>query len=298
MTILSTTLNQVLQDWSLWPILNAFEISACEFTPLEQGLTNENWLVTLPSIPNRQSFVIRINAKNAESLNIHHKSEFEIVGNISALKLCPPILYKEPNFKYWVRPYIVGDTLAEIQAKKNSVIDDLVNVASILKQAHSQPIKAHWPSVNTMERTEYFWQQITPKLTIHSFKVLNLKQQLDQLLKTESSQVSLCHMDPNIHNWIKDQAGKLHLIDWEYAGLGDPIWDLAVFSESAKLNKSQEQQLLTYYNKYSLSQLQHAKFQMKYLSILWFAVQESTHNDILLCELENLFHQILKTHNI
>lgn len=281
------TLNEVLQDWPLWPILNQYDHTKCDFAQLEQGLTNENWLVTLPN-ENEQPFVIRINAKNAKELNIHHQNEYEIVESISKLNICPAISYNDPTFKYWVRPYITGHTLAEHQAAGFSIEENLEKVAHIFKSTHSQPIQKHWPSVNTFVRTEFFWAQILPKPSMQKNDIERLKQTLDSALQPSTHKISLCHMDTNTHNWIINKTGELSLIDWEYAGLGNPIWDLAVFSDSAKLNTAEEEQLLTYYGQYNLAQLHHAKLQMEYLSILWFAVQENTDGNTLVCELKNL----------
>jgi thiamine kinase-like enzyme len=300
MTLDQRALNDVLQDWGLWPILNDFDQAACDFTLLEQGLTNKNWLVTLPYTQNLIAqttdspivqplqFVIRINTENAKSLNIHHQSEYEIVEGISALNFCPTILYKDPNFKYWIRPYIRGHTLGELQTSTYDVRDDLEDIAKILSRTHKQPIQQHWPSVNTLGRTEYFWQQILPNPVISTDRILKLKELLDDALQNTEPQMVLCHMDTNIHNWIKDDNNNLNLIDWEYAGLGNPIWDLAVFSDSAELNRQEEEQFLAFYDKYSVSELRHAKLQMEYLSILWFAVQENTDNNTFTCELKNL----------
>lgn len=290
-------LNNVLQDWPLWPILNQYEHTACDFMPLEQGLTNENWLVTLPN-ENKQQFVIRINAKNAKTLNIHHQNEYEIVERISQLHICPAILYNDPDFKYWVRPYINGYTLAEHQSAGFDISEDLAQIAQTLLNAHKQPIEKHWPSVNTFVRTEFFWAQILPKPSMQNTELQDLKNELDIALQPNKHLVSLCHMDTNTHNWIKDKNGDLNLIDWEYAGLGDPIWDLAVFSDSAKLSLSEEKKLLTHYGNYTINQLHLAKLQMEYLSILWFAVQENTDSNTLLCELKNLSERTFNKNQI
>lgn len=281
------TLHDVLKDWPLWPILNQYEQTACDFIPLEQGLTNENWLVTLPN-ENNQQFVIRINAKNAKTLNIHHQNEYEIVERISKLGICPAISYNDPDFKYWVRPYISGYTLAEHQSAGFEISEDLEQVAKLLLSTHKQPIEKHWPSVNTYVRTEFFWAQTLPKPSMQNANLQQLKQELDTALLPNNHLVCLCHMDTNTHNWIKNKNGTLNLIDWEYAGLGDPIWDLAVFSDSAKLSLSEEKKLLSFYGDYTVDQLHLAKLQMEYLSILWFAVQENTDSNTLYCELKNL----------
>ncbi len=292
----SQALNETLQDWPTWPVLNTYLLADCDFIQLEQGLTNENWLVTLPtSHPNQNNqYVIRINAKNAEALNIHHQSELEIVQSVSALDICPTILFLEPNFKYWIRPYIKGQTLAELYTNRTTVItQEIASVAKTLKHIHSQAIQSHWPSVDTIERNEYFWQQIIPNLADFKQDILAVKNTLDAKLKTDQTQKQLCHMDTNLHNWIKDNNGKLNLIDWEYSGLGNPIWDLAVFSDSAKLDSEQEHLLLEEYGAHTFEQLQTAKQQMHYLSTLWYAVQQHMTEQELLNTLNKLAQRLL-----
>jgi len=296
MQIRSRELIHILKDWPTWPVLNAFTISDCDFIQLEQGLTNENWLVTLPSSTPEQNnqYVIRINAKNAEALNIHHQCELEIVQKVSKLNICPDILFLEPSFKYWIRPYIKGLTLAELYSNNLSDIsEEIKSIAQTLKHTHSQIIQDHWPSVDTNQRNDFFWDQIIPNLSIHKQGILGAKDQLDAKLKNQSIPNKLCHMDTNIHNWIKNESGQLFLIDWEYSGLGNPIWDLAVFSDSAKLNAQQENELLNEYGEYSLQQLHIAKLQMHYLSTLWYAVQQHINEEELLNTLEKLSQQLI-----
>lgn len=289
-------LHSVLQDWPKWPVLNQFKPKACHFEPLEKGLTNENWLVSLPSAQNinqthidlSQKFVIRINAKNAAALHIDHKSECEIVETIHPLNLCPSVIYSDPNLQYWVRPYIEGQTLAEISPSKLEQNNTIERAAKTLKAIHRQPAKTHWPEIKLLERTEHFWHQLFPNPSINTSRFLDLKHNLDISLGANTTDQTLCHMDPNTNNWILDNHQNLQLIDWEYAGIGNPIWDLAVFSDSAKLNQQQERKLLKSYEKYSLVELKQAKFEMEYLSILWFAVQDNTDANTLFCELNNL----------
>ena len=43
------------------------------------------------------------------------------------------------------------------------------------------------------------------------------------------------------------KGDNLFLIDWEYSGLNDPIWDLAAFSIESNLSDDEEKELLDYY---------------------------------------------------
>jgi len=55
----------------------------------------------------------------------------------------------------------------------------------------------------------------------------------------------LCHRDPTAGNLLSTPDGRLMLLDWEYAALDDPYFDLAVVAEHHALPQSGVEQLLT-----------------------------------------------------
>tara|TARA_B100001245_G_C22581172_1_gene288885 strand:- start:259 stop:570 length:312 start_codon:yes stop_codon:yes gene_type:complete len=81
-------------------------------------------------------------------------------------------------------------------------------------------------------------------------------------------------MDPLPANWIENDAGELILLDWEYAAIGHPLWDIAALFQAAGLSQEQEHSLLLdgLNQKYNASWRQ-AKRQMQYLSVLWYGAQ-------------------------
>jgi len=48
-----------------------------------------------------------------------------------------------------------------------------------------------------------------------------------------------CHNDALCENWIR-QGDKMYLIDWEYAGMNDPMWDLADVSIEAGFSEKED----------------------------------------------------------
>lgn len=56
-----------------------------------------------------------------------------------------------------------------------------------------------------------------------------------------------CHNDPLCENWVLGRNGKLYLIDWEYAGMNDAMWDLADASIEAAFTEKQDAEFLHYY---------------------------------------------------
>ena len=57
-----------------------------------------------------------------------------------------------------------------------------------------------------------------------------------------------CHCDPLCENFVDDDAaGVMHIIDFEYGGMNDPMWDLADLSVEAGLDAAAEHELLAAY---------------------------------------------------
>ena len=56
-----------------------------------------------------------------------------------------------------------------------------------------------------------------------------------------------CHNDSLIGNWVLDEGGKLYLIDWEYSGMNDAMWDLSCLSIEAAYTPEHDRVLLAEY---------------------------------------------------
>lgn len=79
-----------------------------------------------------------------------------------------------------------------------------------------------------------------------------------------------CHNDSLCENWIYGE-GKLFLIDWEYAGMNDAMWDLADISIEAGYNEEQDMDLLKKYfcAEPTIYQKQRFVANKLYLDYLW-----------------------------
>jgi len=250
-------------------------------TPLVDGLTNSNWLLEVTdrnSNEGVQQYVIRINATNNLALNLNRQAEWDMHQCISQYNICPAFLYRDPFDKYWIRPYLKTATLANNLIENENFITQalLKKVAGQLHIIHSIPTSKTWPSIQYIELIDHYWQQINKKQnttntnTIKSLLLVRTK--LDLKLQDKLYTPCLCHMDPNPSNWILD-SDKLHLIDWEYAAMGNRTWDLAVFSDTCNLSEVQIQYFLACYGSITPQHFKLASKQMTYLSLLWFYVQ-------------------------
>ena len=265
-------------------------------TPLVDGLTNSNWLLEVTdrnSNEGVQQYVIRINATNNLALNLNRQAEWDMHQCISQYNICPAFLYRDPFDKYWIRPYLKTATLANNLIENENFITQalLKKVAGQLHIIHSIPTSKTWPSIQYIELIDHYWQQINKKQnttntnTIKSLLLVRTK--LDLKLQDKLYTPCLCHMDPNPSNWILD-SDKLHLIDWEYAAMGNRAWDLAVFCDTCNLSETQIEYFLTCYESITPKQFNLASQQMSYLSLLWFYVQDHLTDSALLQKLFTL----------
>lgn len=55
-----------------------------------------------------------------------------------------------------------------------------------------------------------------------------------------------CHCDPLCENFL-DTGARIYIVDWEYSGMNDPMWDLGDLSVEGGFDASQDQALLEAY---------------------------------------------------
>jgi thiamine kinase len=85
---------------------------------------------------------------------------------------------------------------------------------------------------------------------------------------------ALCHHDIHAQNLVTDPAGRLWLVDWEYAGLGDPVFDLASCASQLELSAASVGLLCDEYvragGSVELTRLDLARWAFDYVQWLWY----------------------------
>ena len=66
------------------------------------------------------------------------------------------------------------------------------------------------------------------------------------ILEANPTTLAPCHCDPLCENFL-DDGKNMWIVDWEYSGMNDPLWDLGDLSVEAKMNENQESELLEAY---------------------------------------------------
>ena len=55
-----------------------------------------------------------------------------------------------------------------------------------------------------------------------------------------------CHCDPLCENFL-DDGDTMWIVDWEYSGMNDPMWDLGDLSVEAGFDQTQDEEMLASY---------------------------------------------------
>lgn len=77
-------------------------------------------------------------------------------------------------------------------------------------------------------------------------RVLDEAQTVRAALSARPLPLAPCHCDPLCENFLDDGA-RMWVVDWEYSGMNDPMWDLGDLSVEAGFNAAQDAEMLRAY---------------------------------------------------
>ncbi len=265
-------IEEVLQDWRSWcnhqPTLEK---------PLPGGLTNQSYLVESAG----QRYVVRVNAANSRALDLRRDIESRVLMFASDAGIGSELVYFDPYECYLVTRYIDG---RRWQLSDSQSPEGISRLAAMLKAIHGlEAVDYH---LDISVKAEKYWQHI-PAHSMLAKNIEPLKEKLATYIvqaNKKNKHPVLCHNDLIAENLLVGKGPKLHAIDWEYAAMGDPFFDLAIIVEGHELNESESLLLLEHYldvnpDKSALSRLYSNRVIYRYLSVLWYAVKYSSGSD-------------------
>jgi thiamine kinase len=185
--------------------------------PQRGGLTNANYLLAVDG----GRFVLRLSGDNAADLGINRQTERDALQAASKAGIAPELILFTLPEGHMVTRFVEGHewTMEEFKAP-----DVIRRVAGVLRRVHALP---------PIEGTFAPYRDVEQRLAIARTRNVDLPACLDALLakmhaieeERAGTPPKLCHNDPFHNNFIDD--GDVYLYDWEFAGMGDPFFDLA-----------------------------------------------------------------------
>jgi len=76
--------------------------------------------------------------------------------------------------------------------------------------------------------------------------VLSEAEDIRTALAKHPASLVACHCDPLCENFL-DTGERMWIVDWEYSGMNDPMWDLGDLSVEGKFGQAQEEEMMRAY---------------------------------------------------
>ena len=210
--------------------------------PLPGGLTNANYLITRGA----ERFVLRIGGPNAQPLGIDRAAEPRATAAAAADGIGPDVIHACNEHGLLVTRFIAGPAPSDEAMRTPGMI---ARVADLLRRVHAIPVALNAPSYCPFRRAERWAHEAERRGAVFpdDFPALVVRMRAVERDRpaTPVHQLRFCHNDPVRGNIIDD--GALRLVDWEYAGFGDPVFDLAVVSMNNRYDNPQDLTLLGAY---------------------------------------------------
>ena len=205
------------------------------------GLTNRTYKVTV----NGDDYVVRIPGEGTEEL-INRRDEMVSTRLACDLGVDAELLYFGDDGSKVTR-YIKDAVTMSSETLKDD--ENIKRMADIFKKVHTS-------GVNTGVPFEVFemasgYEKIISDNNVPMYDDYNEIKQHVMAVKTEidaliGADKVPCHNDPLCENWVLG-GERMYLIDWEYAGMNDGMWDVADVSIEAGFDDLCDEKLLTAY---------------------------------------------------
>ncbi len=245
--VISTELLNLINNVPNW---NAAEAQVTELTG---GLTNQIYLVEI----NSKKYVLRRLSSNTDHLGIDRDCEAEATQIAADLGIGPHVYYFSKEQGILVVDFVESQPLKE---EDFLVPERLERIVQTIKKYHSGPsIPASFCPFKTVRAYHDLALENGVKLPPEVEPALALALKMDSELSSVRT-CCPCHNDLLAGNFL-DDGQSIWVIDWEYAGMGDPFFDLGNFSVNQKLNAEDKRRLLTlYFGEYRESDSTHLEY--------------------------------------
>jgi thiamine kinase-like enzyme len=205
--------------------------------PLDGGITNRNYRVRLGG----DEYVLRMHGKDTGLLGISREAEAQASAAAAELGIAPELAASFEGGM--VTRYVRCETLSAPQVAARAE-----EIARALRRFHDSPVSlpARFWVPDLLEAYERTLAERGDKAPAALRAAAELAGRIAGALPADERRP--CHNDLLPGNVISDaQSGRVMIVDWEYAGMGDPWFDLGNLSVNNGFDESDDERLLRAY---------------------------------------------------
>ena len=205
---------------------------------IKGGLTNQNFLVQ----ENSKKFFVRLGDDMPEH-NVSRSKELIASNAAAEIGLSPAVIYNTKGVL--ILDYIEGAMLST-----DSIVDKLESIISLIKKIHSEMSKklyGHSVNFGAFDAIKRYAKLLKNHKSSYTQLLPSLLFQVDKLeINTSPYDIVFCHNDLIFTNFLDDED-RLWIVDWEYSGFNNPLFDLGDFASHCNFPENKEIFLLENY---------------------------------------------------
>jgi thiamine kinase-like enzyme len=232
--------DELVQAMQKVPELAGHELT---LTPLSGGITNRNFRVDASGTDDR--WVIRLAGNDTHLLGISREVEHAATVAAAGVGVGPEVTAFIRPEGYLVTRFIVGSPVSDEAVRQP---ETLRRVADSLRRIHDGPaIPGLFVPLRICEayRALAIARGVPIPPVYDEASVIGRR--IERAFLADPVELRPCHNDLLNANFI-DDGTRIRIIDWEYAGMGDPFFDLGNFSINHELTVEQDRILLEAYD--------------------------------------------------
>ncbi|MBD2868605.1 phosphotransferase [Paenibacillus arenilitoris] len=208
---------------------------------LSGGLCNETYKVRTK----HDAYVLRVNGKQNEYLNLTRRSEVEVMKKASRIGMSPSVIAGDQPERYVVTAFVEGRMPVQEDLRDPAI---RVKIMERLKQIHR--MEGNGRQCSPYQLIDGYLrgaERLRVKHPAGLGRFLRLAEEIAHRRGGDKAYNGrFCHNDSFLCNMIYT-GSDLQVIDWELSGRGDVFFDLAIIPFSSRFAEAEEKAWLKLY---------------------------------------------------
>jgi thiamine kinase-like enzyme len=214
---------------------------AVEIHPLAQGLTSEKYRV----VRDGRAYTLKIAAGYAADFSLNIAWEAQVLERAAGAGMAPAPVYCDVERALLVSRWVEGRSWSPEEVRHPA---NIAKIAALLRRVHALEVPLPPRLMNPQSWVQVYGAALSrrargvPDGALRTAADARLK----EFAQLPAAAGVVCHSDLHTMNLLhRDES--LILIDWEYAHISDPLWDLAGWAANNDFEGAAQGELLTNY---------------------------------------------------
>jgi len=235
---------------------------------LGAGLLSETYKVTRDGA----AYALKVAAEHRPELGMDRAWEVRVLERAGGAGLAPRLVYSDAGGAVVLARWVSGRPWL---SQESTLAANIRSIAGLLRQVHALAVPAPPRVVSPLQWIAIYGTALSRSSAPPGDPALRTAAvtRAQQIAEPPLAAGVVCHSDLHAMNLIRG-AESLILVDWEYAHVADPLWDLAGWSANNDLEPGAQWTLLSDYLQTTPAQQDWRRLRLflwlyDYVCLLW-----------------------------